>query len=252
MYRLLALTGLVLCLFLVSAEEADAQNCPLDWHPPPCGVPPKPVKPWLQQQIENLEQYHFSAAQFFGAVAAASCFGKVGEPRADQAREILCNMSKGIGAVVVAAQVWESRLRSELNAARDGGTQFVVLAPLPPSFEVEIAGVLAPWLKALAEQRDAIEWLGNAIVESVRATYQCDAWAQYDIRGIECGDNQRAWTSQLLRWQGQQYSGVSGVEDQFVDMLLPDADIVEQVYAGFINALDYDSDVSGWEGSNLQ
>ena len=55
---LMGLAGLAMCLLLTSAEDAQAENCPLDWHPPPCGNPPirqwdKEVAKALQQPLEN-------------------------------------------------------------------------------------------------------------------------------------------------------------------------------------------------------
>lgn len=197
-------------LSLAISSESEAQNCPNDWHPPPCGIPPKPVKSWLQQQLESAEQYHFSASQAFGLALAASCNGSTGDPRVDTVRRTVCTVSKTMLAITVGMQVWESRLISELNALRDGGTQFVLQLPSTemPMEEVEIDDS-NPHVGAILDHADVIEGLGQMIMDSFHATLACDAWAQTDVNGIYCGNDQRAWTETLFKWMGVRYAAAS-------------------------------------------
>ncbi len=106
----LLLSAVFFLLFVFLSAPAEAQNCPNDWHPPPCGTPPPPVKSWLQTQLKGAEQYHFSAAQVAGVAYAASCHGSTGEPRVDAVRRTVCTASKAIGAFAIGMQQWESRL----------------------------------------------------------------------------------------------------------------------------------------------
>ena len=85
-------------------------------------------------------------------------------------------------------------------------------------------------------------------MESVQTTFECDAWAQYDVRGIECGDNQRQTTEILFGYIGQRYSAVSAIEDYLASQIEP----VDSDVAQFIDALAYDAQVNGWEGWNFQ
>lgn len=237
-------------LTLPEAQAYPGENCTYDWHPPPCGIPPKPVKSWLQQQLEGLEQYHFSAGQVAGVIWVAACTpGSTGDPRVDQVRRTACGMATGIGAFMAGMVVWEKRLIEQLNAARDGGTQFVVQEPPRLMATVSFESTGDPYLDALDDHTNTIAWLGDMINESVRVTFICDDWALTDMDGVRCGQAQRAWTNQLLIYMGQRVSAVSGIEDYFVAVLQQDSDIVP---SDFIEFIDYDSDVSGWEGWNLQ
>lgn len=235
---------------LSSASAAEAQNCPNDWHPPPCGAPPPPVKSPLLPIVKDAERFHWKAAQLFGMAVAATCGSKVGDPRFDRPLMFVCRMSTFVGAVTLGFQQWEQRLIEEINAARDGGTQFVAMLDPPPSFSVDMDSEGNPYLENLREHGAAVEEIGQWIIGSVRTTFDCDAWAMYDIRGIECGDNQRAWTDGLLKAMGERYSAVSLNIDILISEL--DAEAVEAVVPGWLADLDDNSEVAGWEGWWLQ
>jgi hypothetical protein len=250
--------GALIAFFLMMAQQAAAapgENCPSDWHPPPCGEPQPPVKSWLMTQLKNLEGYHFSAAQVAGVAYTATCIGSTGRPDVDTVRRAVCAMSKGIGAFAGAMAVWENRLIEQLNAARDG-TQFVFQFPLPPLAAFVFVETDSTWLNALQydleEHRKRVEEWGNDVIESVKVTYQCDAWALYDVDGIICGNNQREVTDTLLNYIGERGSAVSAIEDAFLIILAPDTDVVDEVAGDFIAFVDEDSEVNGWEGYNLQ
>jgi len=242
---ILVLAASLALFVLSSAMPAGAQNCPYDWHTPPCGPPPPPVKSPLLPVIKNAERYHWEAATLFGVMIAAACGAPVGDPRIDKPRQLLCRTATIAGAVAIAAQQWEKRLIEEINAARDG-TQFVAMLPLS-FFEVNIDTEGDPYLENLREHGAAIELIGGWIVDSVRTTFDCDAWAQYDVRGIECGDNQRAWTDMLMQAIGERYSAVS----LNTDILVSELD-VEVISEADFAALDYDAEVNGWEGWWMQ
>ncbi len=237
---LFPIVGAIIAFVLSSAIDAEAQNCPLDWHPPPCGKPPEPVKSPLIDIIKQAAKYHQEyAAQIWGMVAASTCVGTVGEPRVDQARAAACMIGASLGAINLGMQKWETLLLEAINGASP--QEVVIMPPELASFDFDTEG--DPYLEALADHQNAIGYFGDLIVDSVRITFDCDAWAQYDVRGIECGDNQRAWTEQLLRWQGEKYSAVSSIEDYLADQLAADLDMGD---------MKYDAEVSGWEGWWLQ
>jgi len=114
-------------------------------------------------------------------------------------------------------------------------------------FDVNIDTEGDPYLDALVNHGYAIEYFGALIVDSVQTTFACDEWAQYDVRGIECGHNQRAWTNQLFHWIGEKYSAVSAIEDALTDQFDP-----EVIEAEFIADVAYDAQVFGWEGWWMQ
>ena len=187
----------------------------------------------------------------FGLVIAASCGGSVGEPRVDAFRSAACKMATFSGAVALAMQQWEKRIIEELNAARDGGTQEVVMMPPDIFFSVEALDSGGdPYFDNLADHAYVIGLIGEWIFNSIQTTFDCDAWAQYDVRGIECGDNQRDWTDQLFKWLGERYSAVSAIEGALNDQLGSFGS--DDELNGFISDFDYDRIVIGWEGWELQ
>jgi hypothetical protein len=244
---LFPIVGAVIAFILASvlpAADAEAQNCPQDWHPPPCGTPPAPVKNPLIDVIKQAAKYHQEfGVQLWGLVATSSCAGSVGEPRIDEARKAACALGAILGGINLATLGWQNRLIEQINGALGGSQEVVMMPPELASFDFDTEG--DPYLEALADHRNAIEYFGNLINDSVQITFDCDAWAMYDLRGIECGDNQRAWTEQLLRWQGEKYSAVSAIEDYIVNQL--DADVIGQV-----DDMRYDAQVNGWEGWWMQ
>jgi hypothetical protein len=257
--KLLVLVGLATCLFLAKeAHAAPGENCPSDWHPPPCGEAPPPVKSWFMTQLKALDEYHFGASQVVGTFFIASCTPySTGRPDWDIVKKAVCAMSTAVGGFIAGAMIWEQRLMNEINAARDGGTQFVMKVDPPPLASFEIVDTPNTWLNALQydmeDHRKTVEELGAVIVDSVHTTYLCDQWALYDIDGIICGNNQRAYTAIQLNYIGQRYSAVSAIEDAFLSILLElDADILAEVARDFVAFLDDDSEVNGWEGYNLQ
>lgn len=259
------------CLAIYSitgeAQAAPGENCPQDWHPPPCGTPPSPVKNPLIDIIKQAAKYHNEvSAQLWAVMVASSCTGSVGDPRIDEIRRAACVIGASLAAVNLVVQQWENRLTEQINGARDG-TQRVVQQPynaVATRYGVVVNGVtifdavstsiydeydpnLDQYIDALAGHAYAIEYFGQLITDSVQTTFECDAWAQYDIDGITCGNNQRAWTEQLLRWQGEKYAAVAAIEAYLASQL--DVDVIGQEVVDDIN---YDAVVNNWEGWWLQ
>jgi len=232
---------------LLFAASAEAQNCVNDWHPPPCGKPPEPVKNPLLNVLKQAAKYHAEfGTQLWGLVATSSCVGSVGEPRIDEARKAACALGAIMGGINLATQGWQNRLIEQINGAL-GGTPQQMVVQQPAFDDVAIDTQGDPSLEALVDHLNTIEWLGGLINDSVQTTFDCDAWAQYDLRGIECGDNQRAWTVALLGWQGERYSAVSAIEDILANQL--DVDVIGQEV---VDNIKYDAVVNGWEGWWMQ
>jgi hypothetical protein len=237
------LVAAFILLSVMASQRAEAQNCVNDWHPPPCGKPPEPVKNPLLNVLKQAARYHAEyGTQLWVLVAASSCGGSVGNPGIDSARQAACAMGGALGAINLATQGWQNRLIDQINGVLGGSREVVMMPSELASFDFD-----DPYLEALVDHRNTIEWLGGLINDSVQTTFDCDAWAQYDIRGIECGDNQRAWTVALLGWQGERYSAVSAIEDYLANQL--DVDVIGQ---GVVDDIHYDAVVNGWEGWWMQ
>ncbi len=143
-------------------------------------------------------------------------------------------------------QQWESRLIEQLNAARDGGTQFVVQMPLE-SIEVVIDDS-NPHIQAILYHTEVNASIGQAISDSIAGTLACDAWAQTDVRGIYCGNDQRAWTETLFDWWGQHTAAAAGnmagvatqmswdeyADWQFIDFVEADASMNNDIGWGYM------------------
>lgn len=228
--------------------EAEAQNCPQDWHPPPCGTPPNPVKDRKLEVVKEAEQVHWELATLFGLAVVASCAGgPTGDPRVDTPRKVACYGASAVAAVMVAAQQWEKRLIEKINAARDGGTQEVVMLSdmTSPSYDIITDG--DPYLEALAEHLDAINALGDMINNSVDATFACDQWAMTDIQGITCGDQYRAWTDQLFIYMGQHYDAAASIDAVLAQIMTWDQNYVDWNLVNDLNEeASFDNGV-GWE-----
>jgi hypothetical protein len=234
---------------LLPAADAEAQNCPQDWHPPPCGTPPAPVKNPLIDVIKQAAKYHQEfGVQLWGLVATSSCAGSVGEPRIDEARKAACALGAILGGINLATLGWQNRLIEQINGAL-GGSQMAVQQPYGAVASYGVFDGVAidtggdQYLDALVGYAYAVETIGSWINDSVQTTFDCDAWAQYDLRGIECGDNQRAWTVELFRWQGEKYTAVAAIEAYLVSQL--DIDVIG---SEVVNDINYDATVGNWEG----
>jgi len=74
------LLAVFVLLTMVGIEAtAEAQNCPLDWHPPPCGIPPEPKavqspeqKQRTKKWVERIDQATFYVDSL-AAVSAVYC-----------------------------------------------------------------------------------------------------------------------------------------------------------------------------------
>src|SRR5580765_2597762 len=182
----IAILTILSALFLVCVgpikAEAQPQNCPSDWHPPPCGDPGPTVKDRKKEVLKQAEDYHWNAAAIMGIVVASTCAGKVGGPPwLDTARGTACKMATFVGALAAVFQQIDQRLIEEINGGRDGTQEVVMLPPgMAASFSVDMGTDGDPDYEALVDRGNDIETIGGWIVDSIRTTRDCDAGAMYD------------------------------------------------------------------------
>jgi hypothetical protein len=202
------LLAVFVLLTMVGIEAtAEAQNCPLDWHPPPCGNPPEPVKKEKKRAAEMARNYHTSAIWFFTTWSSVACGAdKLGYKPAKAA----C-VAGGMGlSAAAAAAVREDRIASdpfdpqyqELYTGRWlsyddlGLTGWLELAGDGP-------GVGAFW--NMAEHMQAAEMLGDRVAVSFDRAMSCYS-AGIELRYyLGCEHWQSQWTDDNLRWLGERY-----------------------------------------------
>lgn len=197
MTQLLVLAGLAICLFLATPEAQGQENCPLDWHPPPCGPPPK-VSPHVKaaaKQNSMLQQELRSYALMFSAVSCPAA--ALGEKRLQAA----CASS---GVLAGAAQV-----------AKDRQDRIVNDPPVPwPIFEYAYDGrVLSAEELGLAEFLVVwdTEYLRNIVYLVSMVDFLGDFIAVAIDRANSCYSDENGQSHLCYIWQFQR--AVDGIQD---------------------------------------
>jgi len=188
---------------LSSAMEADAQNCPLDWHPPPCGNPPKPVSDPKKVAAKKASDYHAKAIEGLTAWTSVACAAeKLGYA---PARAACVAGGMALGAAL-AAKAKEDRI---VNDPFDPNYWELYGGRWSSYDELGLSGWLAidnsPRASNIAALVQTIELLGDRVAVSVDRVMSC-IQAGIDMQWYQgCEVWQQSWVEQNLRWFGAYY-----------------------------------------------
>jgi hypothetical protein len=202
----LLLVIFVLLTMIGIEATAEAQNCPMDWHPPPCGIPPQPVKDQKKIAAQAASDYHAKAMEFFSAWMAVTCAAdKLGYAPAKAG----C-AAGGMGLAAAAAakaredrivrdpfdpNYWEIYNGRYLSYDELGMSEFLALADGP--------GAGSMW--AIAEHVQVMEMLGDRIgvaFDRVMSCYQAGIDLQWYLG---CEVYQQNWLDENMHYFGERY-----------------------------------------------
>jgi hypothetical protein len=218
---LFPLIGLILgaiIAFALSAIPVQAENCPNDWHEPPCGPPPK-----VDQRKKDVAQ---AAVNYHQNAALPIVIWE----------EVACNAAY-LGYKPARLACAGAKMTRIANERAEAAQQRIVNDPYDPAFEYAYEG---RWLSyedlglwdfietsehhylayAAAEHIQAIEMLGDFIGVSIDRANSC--------YGDENGVSHLCYIWQMERanvgiiWLGQRLQALATVETYIADELEPE------------------------------
>lgn len=198
----------ILCLavlfYLASGAEAQ-ENCPLDWHPPPCGTPtpPKPVSDAQKAAARKLEFYYAGNVAFLTSlgIGAAVVAGPIG------------GAGPGIGAAVATYKAWS------------WGT--VVSDPWDENFQQPYDGghwysadELGLWYTDY-ESLNNLVWVAQALLFYSDFVYvSANRATSCQMAGVDCD----GWQIDRVQWGLRQMASVLAVSAYWHDYAAYEAD----------------------------
>jgi len=193
-----------LVALLILSSEASAQNCPNDWHRPPCGDPQPTITAQKKAAARKASDYHAHSIEGLTVWTSVSCAAdKLGYAPARAA----CVAGGMALATAIAAKAKEDRIVND---------------PFDPNYWELYEGRwlsyddlgLSGWLALADDGRTqniadlvlTMELLGDRVAVSVDRVMSC-IQAGIDLQWyLGCEVWQQNWVDQNLRWYGEYYT----------------------------------------------